>query len=178
MQRDYLSNQARLPIAKHQVPPLIDTINKLTEQADAMSWEVYYIRNEFNPRQLIPNLFRNFATMRGSSGSEFDQRLMVRGDQEYIKSASSAFTNPLLLQDLVHNQVRHIIITGVFAEGCVQATARAALKHGFGVSIVTDAIGSGSDQKREDAIGKMRKFGIDTTTSDELLSLHSKNAIG
>lgn len=67
IQNDYMSDQARLPIAKQQMESTIKSINNLIGKAKEQEVPIVYIRNEFERTQ-ISNLFRKFTAIKGTKG--------------------------------------------------------------------------------------------------------------
>jgi len=47
IQKDYLSTQARMPVAKHQIESTINCINDLIKRAEKSNVPILYIKNEF-----------------------------------------------------------------------------------------------------------------------------------
>ncbi|MEM9622081.1 MAG: cysteine hydrolase family protein [Pseudomonadota bacterium] len=78
--------------------------------------------------------------MKGKPGWEIHPGLERRPEDTVIeKSASDAFYQTQLLAFLNSHQVEHLWITGMQTEYCVDTTCRAALSHGFSVTLVSDA---------------------------------------
>jgi maleamate amidohydrolase len=168
VQKDFLGKNARMPVAKHQTGPMLDRINEAVDRASAAGIPVVYIGNEFVGAQWIENVFRRFAAMKGSPGAALDERLHRRGDLYFPKKRGDALSNPHLPEYLADAGIRHLIITGLFAEGCVAATVRGARKRGLQVTVLRDAVAGGSDARRDAALRKLEMKGISMKDTSEM----------
>lgn len=61
---------------------------------------------------------------------------------------------------------KSLVIVGIEAHICVNQTALDALKRGYNVHIVTDAVGSRSPQNKEIGLAKMRQAGAVISSSE------------
>lgn len=85
---------------------------------------------------------------------------------DFTKRISDAFSNPLLDELLIRNQVNELFLTGLDAAYCVHTTAQGGLNRGYKVTVVRDAI---LTQKNMDAVLKRyKKDGIATITSETM----------
>ncbi|MBS4175124.1 cysteine hydrolase [Bacillus sp. FJAT-49736] len=160
IQKDFIGDQARMPIAKHQIEPMLKCINTIIEKANNSGIPIIYIGNEFEPKQFILNWFRNNSALKGSQGANLDERLTIVNNIYFSKKTGDALSNSELVSYLHVNDIKHIIIVGVFAEGCVKATANSAIRKNFSVSVVKDAVGSASDKKKIKSLNEMDNNGI------------------
>jgi nicotinamidase-related amidase len=64
---------------------------------------------------------------------------MQDGDHFIEKEASDSFYESGLDELLQSNGITHVFVTGLQSEYCVDATCRAALSKGYGVTLVSDA---------------------------------------
>ncbi|MEO8609429.1 MAG: isochorismatase family cysteine hydrolase [Chloroflexota bacterium] len=167
-QVDFLDSDGRYPVAIHQVEPLLIATNQLIAAAQSNGAMVIYIGNEYNPRDLA-NLFRNKAAIKGSSGAQIDPRLSYINSYYFSKSKTSAFTNSKLAPFLLKYNIKHLVLTGVYATACVRHTVVDALKHGYQVSIVSDAVADKSDQRRNAALRALESKGAHVLTSTQVL---------
>ncbi|MGZ5933869.1 MAG: cysteine hydrolase family protein [Rhizomicrobium sp.] len=169
MQRDFLDGRGKLPVAAPQVNSLISTVNRLLEEAPKHGWVSVLARNEYSPWD-VSNIFRNFASLRGSVGAEFDPRLMRKAvAAEFSKTEGDAFSNPKLAPFLRAQGVRTVVITGVFADACVTRTAVGAMNQGFRPVVVSDGVASGNASSRDRALAALRDRGVAVESSTSLL---------
>ncbi|MCO5125023.1 MAG: cysteine hydrolase [Rhizobacter sp.] len=119
------------------------------------------IVNAFPPSATIANFFRRGAAVDGSAGAAVDPRIAVRpGVRCFTKESSSAFTHPDLDPWLRAEGVTTLWMLGVFAEGCVRATALDARRRGFDVIVPTTAIATNASWKAAFAHWALRRAGV------------------
>jgi len=164
-QVDFLHHAGRLPVAQNQVPGMLEATNRVIKAADARRMEVVYIGNEFSPWDLPANWFRNNAAVRDQPGIRLDERVIVINDRYFPKRRGNAFTNPRLGEFLQARRVRHVILAGVFANACVYFTAMGALRRGYRVTVLRDAVAAASDRKKDVALQRMEQRGVEITDS-------------
>jgi len=87
----------------------------------------------------------------------------------FSKSVSNAFTNPQLLTHLRQQEIAELAFAEVMAEGCVRATTISALRHGFRVTLLTDAVESDREWKKRAAFLYLRRKGATVQTCAEFL---------
>lgn len=160
LQRDFLEDGGRMPVARAHVEPLLASVNAAIDRAAEADVPVVYIFNAFPPSAWIPNMFRRGAAVAGSRGAELDPRVHVRGDVRFRKESGDAFTNPVLDAFLKQHGVKHLLLFGLFAGACVRATVRGALALGYGVTIVEEGVADSSDAARTSALAKLAKLGV------------------
>ncbi|MFJ3386982.1 cysteine hydrolase family protein [Lysinibacillus sp. NPDC086135] len=168
IQNDYLSNQARMPVAKHQIEPILKGINDLIKRAERSNVPILYIRNEFERKQVLSNLLRKFTALKGSKGAEMDKRLLKAEGVYFSKNKADAFSNPSLMKYLNNNGIHELIVTGVFIEGCVTATVEGALARNFAVTVVGDAVAGATDQSKETALIRLATQDILILSSEQI----------
>lgn len=85
------------------------------------------------------------VTLRDSWGAEFLKELKPLDTELVVeKYRSSAFHGTKLDSLLRVRGIEHLLVCGVLAEGCVEATVRDGLHNDYFVSVVTDAVASHS----------------------------------
>ncbi len=168
LQRDFLAEDARMPIAREQVEPVLRASNAVLDVAHERGWRVVVIGNEF-PRNWLRNLAQRGAAIRGSPGAETDPRVHSVRDAYFPKESRDAFTNPALDAWLRKEQVDHLIVLGVMANACVRATVLGARNRGYRVTVVRDAVGATSDRGRDSALAQMEMGGAVLASSKEVL---------
>ena len=131
--------------------------------------EVIYIGNEFSRWNLPANWFRNNAAVRDQPGTRLDERVIVINDQYFPKRRGDAFSNPRLGEFLQTRQVRHVILAGVFANACVHFTAMGALRRGYRVTVLCDAVAAANAGKRDAALQRMQRRGVEIANSSTVV---------
>jgi len=160
-QVDFLSPWGRMTVDQAQVQPLIEAVQRAVDAANDHGDVIVKIGNEFRPSDLIGNLFRHHAAIKGSPGSVWDPRIDPPGSTYLPKWKSDAFCNPDLASLLQARDIGQLRLAGLFAKACVTATAKGALKHGLSVQVIGDATACSSDRSRQLALDKLRRMGID-----------------
>ena len=151
-QRDFLADDGRMPVARHHVAPVLAATRCAVDEARLRGDLIVKVGNEFRRGDVIGNLLRRRAAVSGSAGTTWDDRIDVEDALYVPKSAGSAFSNPALGTALDGRGIKHLVIAGVFARGCVRATAEAALRRGLTVEILGDAVACSSDRSRDRAL--------------------------
>jgi nicotinamidase-related amidase len=159
-QIDFLADNGRMPVARNQVSSVIAATRNALELARKAGDPIIAIGNEFRQSDYLMNLLRRGASIEGSSGSRWDERLPLDGIEYLPKWATSAFVNPALGKWLERNKVSALSLTGLKAGACIRATALDALKRGFKVRILADAVACGSDRSRAAALATLERRGV------------------
>jgi nicotinamidase-related amidase len=159
-QIDFLADYGRMPVARNQVSPVIAATRIALELARKAADPIIAIGNEFRRSDYLMNLLRRGASIEGSSGSRWDERLPLDGIEYLPKWATSAFVNPALGDWLERNRVSALTLTGLKAGACISVTAREAVRRGFQVRIFYDAVACGSDCSRAAALAKLERHGV------------------
>jgi nicotinamidase-related amidase len=162
-QRDFLADDGRMPVARHHVAPVLAAARRAADQARLRGDLVIKVGNEFRRGDIVGNLLRRRAAVAGSAGTAWDDRIDVEDALYVPKSAGSAFINPALGAALDTEGVKHLTIAGLFANGCVRATAEAALRRGLTVEVLRDAVACSSDRSRDRALGRLANRGAHVT---------------
>jgi maleamate amidohydrolase len=164
-QHDFLADDGRMPVARHQVEPVLAATRAAIDQAQARGDLIVQIGNEFRPRDLAGNLSRRGAAISGRPGTRWDPRFAAPGAVYLAKWRGDAFCNPALEKLLREQRIQEIVVAGLYARACVAATTKAALARGFQVHVLGDAVACRSDASREAALGRIRGFGAQVIPS-------------
>jgi nicotinamidase-related amidase len=162
LQVDFLDSKGRMPVGEDNAQRVIAAANAvLCGQAMPGSLAVVVV-NAFPQSQRMQNLFRRNAAIAGSPGAAIDPRVQLTSDiPVFSKQKGNAFSNPMLHSFLQSKKVNRICIVGVFAEGCVRATAMGAKALGYAVSAPLEAIATNANWKLWFAARSMRAHGVD-----------------
>lgn len=159
-QCDFLSDQGRLPIARHQVAPVIAAANTAIAQARGAGIAIVAIGNEFRASDWLMNLLRRNAAIAGSRGAAWDDRVGIEGAAYFSKSRGDAFSNPDLTAFLAQQSTEEVVLAGLYASACVTATARGALARGLSVRVLKAAVADSSDRRRAAALARLSRLGV------------------
>jgi len=158
LQEDYTGPQAKQPY--RDADKILAATNELLGKAQAEGNLVVFIEN------IETGWFVHFLTgginAPGAPGTEMDRRLMrVPGSVTFTKQAPDAFSNPDFDSFLRENQVGHVVITGLDAAVCVNATSQGALNRGYKVTMETSAIATNTGNRMGAWAHKWREAGAE-----------------
>jgi nicotinamidase-related amidase len=160
-QEDFLDPSGRMPVDQDQVQPVIEAAQQAVDEARRNGDLIVKIGNEFRASDVIGNVFRHHAAMKGSPGAAWDGRIDPSGATYIPKWKADAFCNPdlaILLEDAHVGQLR---LAGLYAKACVTATAKKAHQRGLSVQVIGDATACSSGKSRQNALDKLRRIGIE-----------------
>ena len=157
IQRDFLRADGKRPVDQSRAPLLIESVNAVIADAESAGVLVIKIENAFS-RFSIANILRRFSAIKGSSGALPDERVR-QGGVSLAKESKDAFSNPRLKSLLDSRGIRHLVVAGVHANGCVRATVSSALHRGYHVEVLVDGVASVSDMVTKRALAFMWKHG-------------------
>jgi nicotinamidase-related amidase len=160
-QEDFLAASGRMPVDQGHVQPMIDAAQKAVHEAQRDGDLIVKVGNEFRPGDVVGNVFRHRAAIKGSPGATWDGRIDPPGAAYVPKWKSDAFCNPDLATLLEEAHVGRIRLAGLYAKACVSATARGAYERGFSVQVIGHATACSSDKSRQDALDKLSHIGIE-----------------
>jgi nicotinamidase-related amidase len=148
-----------MPVARNQVLPVLEAAAKAMAYFRSTGSPIVAVGNEFKRSDLLLNVLRRFATVAGTPGCVWDERLPLDGAPYFPKWGGSAFVNPGLEPWLREHGVEEVVLAGLYARACITATAKAALKRGFRVSTLNEAIACASDETRARALARLHARG-------------------
>jgi ureidoacrylate peracid hydrolase len=107
---------------------------------------------------------------RGSRDARVLAEIAPMGDEMVIpKTSSSPFISTNIHYVLGNLGVKHLIVSGVLTDQCVDSTVRDASDHGYLVTLVTDACATQSEERHRTSIANNRGYCRQVTT-DALLA--------
>ena len=160
-QCDFLADDGKMPVARNQVSDVLAAARLAVASARKAGDPIIAIGNEFRRSDRLMNFFRRGASIAGSAGARWEDRLPLDQIEYLPKWASSAFVNPALEKWLDANKVSSLTLAGLKARACIAATATDAVKRGFRVRILADAVACGSDKSRASALARLERLGVD-----------------
>ena len=178
LQIDFLSENGRLPVGAANAGRVISVANSMVALFEEQHWPIVVVSNQFKVSDVIGNFFRRYAAVEGSEGGKMDPRVLVHEARYFSKSKSSAFTTPDFCEYLKTAGIGQVVICGVYAEGCVRATAFDAKRAKLDTVVLSDGISSNRKSKYMWALSHMRKRGIQVVSFEDYLETHSKPAEG
>ena len=158
IQEDYTG-----PLAKKRYRDgdrIVAASNALLNQARHKRMPVVYIENVIDNRLI--GFFTGGINAPGAPGTATDRRLLqIPGAGTFTKNRADAFSNPELDAFLRRNQVDKVLLTGLDAAYCVNATTKGALNRGYKVTLFPDGIATESYKRIDRLIKEWREAGAE-----------------
>jgi nicotinamidase-related amidase len=170
LQTDYLSPDGKMPIAQNQAGPLIKAANSLIQAARAQAFPVVYAMNQVSHFDFWHIIKHGTAAMRYSPGQLIDPQVDSVAGPYFAKSSQDAFCNSEFSNHLDALDSGNLVVAGVYADKSVLATVKTAIANGYKVTVISDAVGSSSDQARDTALDELKTAGAKVETSAEFLA--------
>lgn len=101
-------------------------------------------------------------------GLGFDIRLDIKTENCYKKDKANAFTSNNFVDFLKKKAIGTLYIVGVMAEHCIYKTACNALKRGYKVVLVKDAIQGRNKVSMDKILAKLMEKGAEVKNVDEI----------
>jgi nicotinamidase/pyrazinamidase len=165
IQEDYTGPEAKKPYKdSHKI---VTTSNALVAQATEKNVLVVFVKNVIDSPVMA--YFMGNINAPGAPGTELDKRLIkLVGSKTFIKGRSDAFSNPELDTYLRENQVGQLLVTGLDAAYCVNATVRGGLNRGYKVTVYSDGIATESNTSIGELAAKWKKLGAQVKAGSDL----------
>jgi nicotinamidase-related amidase len=169
-QVDYLRAEGRMPVAQDQVGGMIKATNKLIATMRQQPLPIVYTINEFSPFEPVSDLGQNFSALRFEAGSVLDPRINYLGGVYFSNDDWDAFANPQFAMHLQLIGAGHVVLAGTYPERSVLDTARSAQRRGYTVTVISDAVASSDERRRDAALQAVKQAGVDVATSDQFIA--------
>ena len=169
LQIDFLADHGRMPVGTAHADGVIMTANRMIALFRERDWPIIAVYNQFRKTDVMANYFRNNAALEGSEGGNIDPRIQDHDGPLFAKARSSAFSNPDFSAYLKERDIGHVVMCGVYAEGCVRATAFDARRAGLHTTVIADGVASNRAYKLRWALSHMQKRGIHILSCEEYL---------
>lgn len=175
LQVDFLDTvHGRMPVSPEGALRVVAAANEVLEGRVLAGALPVLVVNQFSAATRVANYFRHGAAVAGSSGAELDPRIRAAsGIRVFSKERSDAFTNLSLEPYLRAEGVEKLWILGVFAEGCIRATALSARQRGFEVEVPQAEIATNSSWKAAFALWALRRGGVTIIPSVRAAALNT-----
>jgi len=156
-------NTSALPALIEQSEVLIERVNSIAEEMFAQGNLIVYVRTEVvNP---LLNILNN-TMARGTEGAELDHRLIIQPGEVVVKRRSDSFVGTNLDQILAEHNVGKLVLVGLDASACVRSTVLAAHNRGYSISVLEEAVISGKEENKAEAIQEFRDLGVEIVSMD------------
>lgn len=126
-----------------QMPPVIEAIDTLRRQADALQRPVIYVNDNFGRWRSNFDQVIEYCGREEAPGAEIAARLAPRENDYFVlKPGQSGFYQTPLPVLLDHLEVSALVLAGIAGDQCVLATAMDAHIRKFNVRVPEDATAS------------------------------------
>jgi nicotinamidase-related amidase len=170
LQRDYLQPDGRLPVAQNQVEPMIKAVNEMIAAMRKAPQPVIYVIDEFSAFQFGWGLSHDWAAQRYEAGSTIDPRVINTAGLFFRKQYRDIFKNDQFRLHLQIIDPGTLVVAGANIDSSVLATVEHAIRRGYRVIVISDAVAARDDQTRDAALNRMRQDGAKVETSAEFIS--------
>lgn len=161
MRKRVIPNMQRLQRACRQakVEVLYTVIESLTQDGRDMGLD-YKISGLFCPK--------------GSRDARVIDELAPSSDEIVIpKTSSSPFISTNIHYVLGNLGVKHLIVSGVLTDQCVDSTVRDACDFGYLVTLVTDACATHTEQRHQSSVSNNRGYCRQRTTAEMISEIEA-----
>jgi nicotinamidase-related amidase len=166
VQENLLDSTSKLHMEPASIDSFVVNLNKSILFFKENGQPVIYTQNLWtNP---ILNMLTGNVCKKGAKGTGIDGRVIRANGPVYEKSKMSVLSNKEFVRFLKENSISELYITGLFAEACVQGTAKDAIRKSYKVTIIEDAIGSKTAKKKMRSVGSCVSKGAKTIKADQL----------
>ncbi len=165
MQRDFMPGGA-LPVPEGDkiIPKVNEYIRKFKEKgALIVATRDWHPPNHISFKEQGGPWPRH--CVQGTEGAEFvvelpEDAVIISKATEPDKEAYSGFEGTNLAEILREKGVKRVYVCGVATEYCVKATALDAVKHGFEVYLLSDAVKEINPEDERKALEELEKAGV------------------
>ncbi len=148
-------NHAKL--FKYNNAELLEQVNRHISEYPSSC--VFYIR-KLMKKNLLSRL-SPVSAFDGDPMTELADELNVVSNNIFKKYAGDSFTNPELLTALRSAGIDAIDIIGVDGCGCVPMTAEGAIRNGFSVRVLSDAVATMSPPRAAKQRSRVARLGVE-----------------
>lgn len=172
----------RRPERLEQVPFLVSNIERLTAAFEAVESPIYNVRTIHKAdRTTWSRLMLKYdysCLLEGTSDVEpIEEYYPPKIAIDICKTANSAFVDTSFHEVLQNDRVTHLVLCGVFIDGCVGLTAADAAQRGYEVTFIGDAIGHANAQLRGSLFEWLTDdYEIQSLNASEFANSLTKNA--
>lgn len=170
LQKDLTEPSGKHVINLKQTDIIIENANKIIRRFADNGSLIIYIRQIHDTGPII-NLFTHGALAEGTDGSKIDGRIIMVGEHILDKRIMDAFSNPELDALLTKNQINQLFITGIAADQCVDRTIKAAKNRNYKVTVISDAVGTITDEKRDIKLKEFANMGVSVISTNDYLNI-------
>jgi nicotinamidase/pyrazinamidase len=169
VQKNLVIKGGKLAVDFKQANIMIENINTIIQNVEVKDVKVIYIKNAFEKKSII-NYMSGRTMEEGSAGTEIDDRIKIVSSNIFLKNKMDSFTNHDFEKYLISNEISHLIIVGLDAEDCVDKTIKGAINRNYRITVISDAIASKTDIKRNKKINDFKNMKVEVLATEELMN--------
>jgi nicotinamidase-related amidase len=143
---------------------MVENINKIIETFEAQN--VIYIKTT---GKMLTISFKGIKTEPMIPNPTLDSNLKIVSENVFTKNVGNAFNHIGLADFLQKNRIENITIVGLLAEQCITKTALGGIEKGYQITVVPEAILGKTTSKKEKAVRKLAKKGVQIKSLNEFL---------
>ena len=149
-------------LSKKAADGMLTAINALIEKSNPE--KVIYVTSIHKVLSISFKGFKVDTTL----NNEFDRNLKIINDNIFVKYEGDAFATKALTDFLDKNKAKEIIVTGLLAEKCVNATTLGGLSKGYDIYLIPEAVGGKSDKSKAKVFEKLKEAGVKVLSLNDL----------
>ncbi|MBI4441687.1 cysteine hydrolase [Candidatus Woesearchaeota archaeon] len=148
----------RYGITFNKIRQMVPRLRRFIEEYRVAGGEVVFIRcapwrKEYLAKNLV-ELYKDprcryYTKDRTGFSEEFYEMRPGPRDHVFTKNTYDAFTNPRLANFLKQKKKSHLLITGIFGDGCVNATINGGFSAGYNLVMIKDLIETTDSKGRQ-----------------------------
>jgi len=149
---------------RKMIPKLASFVAKFRQ---GFKGEVIYVNiTPWNKKHLAKNIIELYKDPKcryySDDESGFDSQYYLlkpdAGDKIIVKNTYDTFANPELETFLRQKKIQYLITTGIFGDGCVQATINGGFSKGFNFVVLKDLIETTDVPRRQKLQSLLKKY--------------------
>lgn len=155
-----------------QVGNALQNISRMIQMARERGMPIFYTRFAYEEARCVSLLQRSLGIEIHASSDEaqiLPQVAPAPADVVLVKTGFSAFSNPLLADELRARLIENIFVTGVMTEFGIRATAYSALDAGFRPIIISDGCAGVTRETHSLATSEMTFGMMKVRTAGEII---------
>ena len=135
LQKDYLWDK-RKPMFTYDTAKLVGNVNKAIDSYKERGYDIIYIKH------ILPKFMWGVGfSIKGTEGAELYDGLNIVSDICFEKNRSDSYTAKAFREHMKKEEYTEVVLSGLDECGCVEATAKGAVKAGLKTYMLTDSIG-------------------------------------
>jgi nicotinamidase-related amidase len=166
LQNDFTRAEGKLPACAAEVDDALPLVNIAIARWHVRGDPVLVLSTQWKSWWM--RLLAKQSVVPGTRGAALDARLSTAGATQLVKPGKSVFSCAQLQGWLDAHDVSQLVLCGLAAEHCISASAQDAVKRGYEVALLTDAIASHKPGGRARAFRTLSAKGVELRTASGL----------